>query len=163
MGRGATGDADLGAHLEANPEELKAEAARIIGNIPAGPGLRSLVEAFLNGPDALLSAKEAAAEAKATHRRGTVYRFFNQAGDLLYIGSTGASYERFRGHERTQPWWTEVASVTIEHHATREDASIAEMKAILTEHPRYDIVGTGRPEPTAVEIDVLADGPLRSG
>ena len=159
-GRGATVDTALGAHLEAHPEELKAEAARIISNIPQGPGLRSLVEAFLNGPDVLLSAKEAAAEAKATtYRRGTVYRFFSQDGALLYIGSTGPSYERFRGHERTQPWWTDVASVTIEHHATREEASIAEMKAIGTEHPRHNKVGVVRPEGTGAVIESAAPLP----
>lgn len=80
----------------------------------------------------------------------TLYRLFDQAGDLLYVGISTRPLQRVREHSKGQTWWTEVASQTFEHHPTRSEAARAELAAIRTENPRHNIVGA-KP-PTEAEI-----------
>lgn len=69
-----------------------------------------------------------------------VYRVFDEAGVLLYVGCTTQPIEkRMRGHEMQSPWWPFYNSVTVEEHATRDEARYAEFTAITAEHPRWNV------------------------
>lgn len=69
-----------------------------------------------------------------------LYRFFNSDGGLLYIGISVNAPQRFKRHKGDQPWWLEVAQITIERYASRADVLAAEKRAIETEHPLYNVV-----------------------
>lgn len=68
-----------------------------------------------------------------------VYRFFDDDGRLLYIGSTGRWPGRMSEHQSQRPWWAEVATVTLEHHASLDRARVAEARAIERERPTYTL------------------------
>lgn len=71
--------------------------------------------------------------------RPCVYRAFDVAGRLLYIGSTGDIAQRFKGHDSKQPpWLPYVSSVVVEHYETIKAARCAETLAIMAERPRFN-------------------------
>ncbi|MEV4381595.1 GIY-YIG nuclease family protein [Streptosporangium sp. NPDC049644] len=76
---------------------------------------------------------------------GTLYRFFDQDGTLLYIGITESPLVRLDGHAATQPWWGEVRSATYEHFQSRAEAREAELNAIRSERPAFNVEGNGDP------------------
>lgn len=67
-----------------------------------------------------------------------VYRCFDVDGHLLYIGRTGSPRRRVTNHRSTTSWWPEVARMSWERH---KDAELAELLAIVNEHPRYNVAG----------------------
>jgi hypothetical protein len=69
-----------------------------------------------------------------------LYRFFNTSGDLLYIGITGNTTQRFRQHADHKPWWPEVADVRLEYLPSRAELVAVERLSIVREHPRYNII-----------------------
>ena len=71
-----------------------------------------------------------------------VYWLFNQARELIYIGSSGNPAKRWDVHRRKQPWWPEVASYALEWQPTRQHAYCAEMQAIGAEVSRYNVMGS---------------------
>lgn len=68
-----------------------------------------------------------------------LYRFWSADGRLLYVGITYRIEHRFSRHSKVKPW-DEIASVTIEHHPSRQEAEEAEKRAIQAEHPRWNVV-----------------------
>jgi hypothetical protein len=68
--------------------------------------------------------------------RGSVYRLFDANGRLLYVGMTSRAGRWFEHLSRE--WWPDVATATVEHFPTREDASLAEANAIRNENPRHN-------------------------
>lgn len=84
----------------------------------------------------------------------TLYRAKSDLGELLYVGITAAGLARFREHAEQKPWWQDVAVVELEHHDTREAAAAAEVEAIRTECPRYNIIhGRHRPRASAGTLE----------
>lgn len=69
-----------------------------------------------------------------------VYRFYDTEGALLYVGLTAVGVARWVQHASEQPWWPEVATVTVAHFATVALAADAERRAILAEQPRHNVV-----------------------
>jgi hypothetical protein len=67
-----------------------------------------------------------------------VYRCFDSAGRLLYVGCTIERSMRMRFHERDTAWWPEVAEVRCEEFSDITAAHIAEARAIATEDPAYN-------------------------
>jgi len=67
-----------------------------------------------------------------------LYRFWNDADELLYIGVTMNFVDRMRTHRREQPWSDQITKITIERFETREDVLAAEKSAIVAESPRYN-------------------------
>jgi len=67
-----------------------------------------------------------------------VYRLYDRAGRLLYVGITANVRTRLKAHEK-KPWWPQVHRHTIHEHPTRAYALAAEALAILEEAPRYNI------------------------
>lgn len=73
--------------------------------------------------------------------RTAVYRFFDANGDLLYLGITHDLDERWKAHERNQPWWLDVARREFTWCDTRPEAELIEVTATAAEKPRYDRSG----------------------
>lgn len=72
-------------------------------------------------------------------RAATLYRLFNDAGELIYVGVAYDHIARLAQHRRDSPWWPEVSSFTVEERLTRELAEKAERDAIREELPRYNV------------------------
>lgn len=71
-----------------------------------------------------------------------VYRLFGEEGELLYIGSTSDLTRRWIDHKRERVWWSRVVSYTLEWHANRSAAYVAEGVAVKLEAPLHNILGT---------------------
>jgi hypothetical protein len=69
-----------------------------------------------------------------------LYRFFNATGQLLYVGITMNPPRRFKDHRRVKGWWEEVAGITVENYANRQELAAAERRAIHVERPLYNVV-----------------------
>lgn len=67
-----------------------------------------------------------------------VYRLYDDAGDLLYIGLARDIDRRFYNHAFKTPWWDEVASHTAEWFPDRATADAAETAAIRAEKPPFN-------------------------
>jgi hypothetical protein len=94
-------------------------------------------------------------------RPTTLYRFFNGAGDLLYVGITHRGLKRWSEHAEEKSWWLEVSATTTKHFPDRESAVQAETAAIRSENPRYNVASTGprgRPNLDAVVPLPASDG-----
>lgn len=81
----------------------------------------------------------------STHDRSTsLYRFWNDSDELLYVGITHRGWRRFNEHASAKAWWHLVHTVTVDHYPNRETARAAELTAIQSERPRFNIADTGR-------------------
>lgn len=69
-----------------------------------------------------------------------LYRHFDEAGQLLYVGISLNSMKRLRQHSAKAHWFTEISRVEIEWLPTREQAIKAEAKAIHHEKPKWNVV-----------------------
>lgn len=74
------------------------------------------------------------------NRPQALYRFFDQAGDLLYVGISANPAGRWGQHRHDKPWWSEVATVGIEEFPSRPAVEDAERRAIRSERPRYNVM-----------------------
>lgn len=64
---------------------------------------------------------------------------FDRAGALLYVGISYNAAARASAHRTQQPWWEQVATITVEHTGLdRADVEELERRAILAERPRYN-------------------------
>lgn len=68
-----------------------------------------------------------------------LYRTWDAAGMLLYIGITGDPIERWRKHARKKPWWRRVDRITCELFPKEHLALDAERSAIRAERPKFNI------------------------
>lgn len=72
------------------------------------------------------------------HRATCVYRLYDAADRLLYVGLSMSPHGRFEKHKR-KPWWRDVERTEIEWFAGREAAKAAERSAIHHENPLHNI------------------------
>lgn len=87
-----------------------------------------------------------------------LYRFFDAAGDLLYVGISVSAIQRASEHRADKGWWHEVASMTVEKvPGDRAAALEAERLAILNEGPRYNVVHNRNSAPEPSRPDVSLD------
>lgn len=68
-----------------------------------------------------------------------LYRCYSVNGDLLYIGISASAIARLAQHAEASHWFNEIARVDIEPFNTREEAEAAELEAIGTEDPLFNI------------------------
>lgn len=87
-----------------------------------------------------------------------VYRLYDHAGQLLYIGSTGDLDKRLRDHRCKQPWAGAIARVASEPHPDRASARAAETAAIGIERPLHNV--TSHPDHLRPEQGTFPDGRL---
>lgn len=69
-----------------------------------------------------------------------LYRMRDQSGALLYVGITLSVEGRLRAHRGDKPWWPDIASIQLEHFASREDLEAAEIAAIRNEAPMHNLL-----------------------
>ncbi|WDZ87172.1 hypothetical protein [Micromonospora cathayae] len=79
-----------------------------------------------------------------------LYRFFDRAGRLLYIGITVNPQSRFAAHSDDKPWWPEVdhSRTRLVWFDTRPEAEKVELIAVRDERPLHNVVTAdinGRP------------------
>lgn len=67
-----------------------------------------------------------------------LYRMYDQADELLYVGITTNIERRIDKHRR-RSFWDSVDRIELEHFATRLDATDAETLAIATERPVFNL------------------------
>lgn len=72
--------------------------------------------------------------------RTSLYRLYDSNGQLLYIGISNNPEKRFNTHRwhKGKPWRHEIASFTAKWFDTREEAEVAEIKAIRSELPLHN-------------------------
>lgn len=70
----------------------------------------------------------------------SLYRFYDAAGTLLYIGITNSIPRRLGEHDERKPWFADSVRATFEHHPSRDAALAAEKRAIKAELPKYNLV-----------------------
>lgn len=72
--------------------------------------------------------------------RTALYRLYDGAGVLLYIGISTVPGRRYNEHRwsRDKTWRGDIASYTAEWLETREAAETAEIKAIRSEIPLHN-------------------------
>lgn len=80
----------------------------------------------------------------ATEGGVSLYRFYDSEGALLYVGITEAGAMRWNQHRKSKHWWSDVASTTVEHFATRAEALEVERRAIIAEKPLHNIIHNRR-------------------
>ena len=68
-----------------------------------------------------------------------LYRHFDAAGALLYVGIAVDPCNRLMNHMSRSRWRGLIATVTIERFATRRDALAAEAAAIKIEKPLHNV------------------------
>lgn len=85
---------------------------------------------------------EAAVRAPMIHRaKGdevAVYRLFNDAGQLLYVGISKDPMNRWQEH-RGNYWWHDVASYEVRWFPTRAEARAEEKLAMASEAALHNI------------------------
>lgn len=69
-----------------------------------------------------------------------LYRYYDKDGTLLYVGISLNAIARATQHRVGAHWWANVANMTVEHYATREQAAHAEREAIAGEKPLYNVI-----------------------
>ena len=69
----------------------------------------------------------------------TLYRFHDEQDGLLYVGIAGNSARRFQVQAVTKEWWRQVDWIHVGHCRTRLEAAAAEIEAIRTEQPKYNV------------------------
>lgn len=67
-----------------------------------------------------------------------VYRMFDSSGALLYVGLSMSLPARLAGHRADKQWWPEIATISVEHFASRDAAAEAEVVAIRLERPAHN-------------------------
>lgn len=90
------------------------------------------------------------AEGKPYERRltpATVYTLLADDGQALYVGCSGQP-ARITDHGR-KPWWTDVATINLEHFEERRDALDRERDLIERLLPLHNVAG--------IPKDVLAE------
>jgi predicted GIY-YIG superfamily endonuclease len=68
-----------------------------------------------------------------------VYRAFDGAGQLLYVGYTSEPKARVAAHRTSAPWYPQAARWTYEPHPDRKAALAAEAAAIRAERPLHNV------------------------
>lgn len=72
-------------------------------------------------------------------RPAAVYRLYDAAGALLYVGMSTRPWTRMPGHQSRSPWWGEVARQEMTWFRSEADALSAEARAIAAEHPMHNV------------------------
>jgi hypothetical protein len=71
-------------------------------------------------------------------RPAAVYRFYDAAGALLYVGMSNRPWDRLEWGHRKKSWWRDVARQEVTWFRSGADALSAEARAIATEHPVHN-------------------------
>jgi predicted GIY-YIG superfamily endonuclease len=73
-----------------------------------------------------------------------VYRPYDAAGSLLYVGVTKNFGQRWQRHAAEKPWWSQMARMTVDWYDDEAAAVRAEQDAISNERPVHNIARTNK-------------------
>jgi predicted GIY-YIG superfamily endonuclease len=85
-----------------------------------------------------------------------LYRHYDAAGTLLYIGIATNPMERTDSHLRVAAWADQIASVTVERHPSRDAALRAERLAVVAERPLHNSIWHIADEEKAAVANIIA-------
>jgi hypothetical protein len=71
----------------------------------------------------------------------SLYRHFDQDGTLLYVGIAIDPIKRLYSHSSVSHWYDQIETVKIKRYPSRYTALAAEVEAIRTEKPLYNVAG----------------------
>jgi prevent-host-death family protein len=92
-----------------------------------------------------------------TDQPTALYRLFDAAGRLLYVGIACDPEQRFKSHASTAPWWPLVERKEIEWRPNRSAAELDETHAIKAEGPLYNRAGSDAPMNVTLDFADLTD------
>lgn len=69
----------------------------------------------------------------------SVYQYFDENGVVVYIGITSRNVRRQGEHDKGKAWWPFVASQSVEHFDTREQAHRREVELIRQYRPPFNV------------------------
>ena len=78
--------------------------------------------------------------------RTCLYRHFDGAGALLYVGISLNAVARLAQHRIGSPWFESITRIELEWHPTRRGAMAAEVEAIRAERPAHNVIHAGMPD-----------------
>lgn len=94
--------------------------------------------------------------------RTVLYRLFDAAGTLLYVGISSDPKVRWINHAGKKDWFPQVAATTFQWFDTRASAEAAEVEAIKAERPLHNIIhNVARSAPASRPKRLLPDLPPR--
>lgn len=67
-----------------------------------------------------------------------LYRFYDEDGQLLYVGITRQLGVRWDTHARESAWVRQATRATLEHFDSKTEALVAETAAIVEERPQWN-------------------------
>jgi hypothetical protein len=59
-----------------------------------------------------------------------VYRLYDEAERLLYVGMSRNPMQRWSWHAEYHPWWPDVATYEVHWYGSRKEAAAVELEAI---------------------------------
>ena len=68
-----------------------------------------------------------------------LYRHFNAANELLYVGISLSTVVRLSQHKEGSKWYSDIAKVVIENFESRQAALDAEKIAVQSENPKHNV------------------------
>lgn len=68
-----------------------------------------------------------------------VYRFYDEADTLLYVGMTTKFANRLRQHTYSTDWKEDIKYITVDWHQDADQALVAEQMAIIEEKPLHNL------------------------
>jgi hypothetical protein len=83
-----------------------------------------------------------------------VYRVYDAAGRLLYVGVSCDPELRLDAHSHGAPWAADCHRETLTWYDTRPAALAAEAEAIASEDPVYNVKGKPAAEPVRVTLNI---------
>lgn len=97
--------------------------------------------------------------------RTALYRLYDADDGLLYVGVTNKPKRRFWEHGSSKAWWSEVARHTIKWFDSEFHALQAEVEAITTEAPKYNLRSTAayKAQQSATARAISPEGRRRRG
>jgi predicted GIY-YIG superfamily endonuclease len=100
--------------------------------------------AYLRDPAAFEADPTSALQPPARDERTCLYRHFDTAGALLYVGVSSDPRARRHWHNAASTWSSAIARTDEEWFHTRKAALAAEREAIVTENPIHNRQGVPR-------------------
>jgi len=92
------------------------------------------------------------------HCRTALYRLYDEADVLLYIGISHQPDVRFEQHSKMKEWWPRVARRKVEWLDDRPTAAKAEAEAIRAEDPEFNNTYSPRVDRRTIRDTVAEDG-----
>lgn len=87
-----------------------------------------------------------------------LYRLYDEAGTLLYVGISHQPEVRFEQHAKLKEWWPRVTRREVEWFGDRPAAARAEADAVRSEDPEFNSVYSPRVDRRTIRDTVAEDG-----